>query len=215
MQNANLTWIQDLGSVTELLSGALFQPLGRSSSHQLWSSAMVISPLVRGLFGLSADAPNHTLRITPQLPATWDRARLRNVPLGSDLLDLEVDRHGAQLMVGATSHNAAHFCLQSQEASARCVQSLAISLKPIEIEIPAALPQEGAPTEQLKVIDEQLSARQAVFTFAAQGGSSFELPLRLNRSGVRVKNGEIVAGKLRVHFPDGTGYQSRTVTFVW
>lgn len=32
MQNA---WTQDLGAVTELLSGEFFQPLGRSSSHQI------------------------------------------------------------------------------------------------------------------------------------------------------------------------------------
>ncbi len=41
MQNASLTWTQDLGAITELLSGDLFQALGRSSSHQMWSSAMV------------------------------------------------------------------------------------------------------------------------------------------------------------------------------
>jgi len=57
MQNADLTWSQDLGSVTELLSGRFFQPLGRSSAHQLWSSAMVISPVVRGLLGLTWDVP--------------------------------------------------------------------------------------------------------------------------------------------------------------
>ncbi len=72
MQNAELTWAQDLGAVTELLSGEFFQPLGRSSSHQLWSSAMVISPMLRGLFGLDWDALNHTLRISPHLPADWD-----------------------------------------------------------------------------------------------------------------------------------------------
>jgi glycogen debranching enzyme len=44
MQNADLTWAQDLGSVTELLSGAYFQPFGRSTTHQLWSSAMVLRP---------------------------------------------------------------------------------------------------------------------------------------------------------------------------
>ncbi len=70
MQNANLTWAQDLGAVTELLSGDLFQALGRSSSHQMWSSAMVISPLVRGLLGLDWDALNRTLIVRPQLPAT-------------------------------------------------------------------------------------------------------------------------------------------------
>ena len=33
MQNAGLTWVGDLGDVTELLSGAFFEPLGRSTAH--------------------------------------------------------------------------------------------------------------------------------------------------------------------------------------
>jgi len=52
MQNADLTWVQDLGAVTELLSSEFFQWFGRSTSHQLWSSAMVVTPTVRGMFGL-------------------------------------------------------------------------------------------------------------------------------------------------------------------
>ena len=52
MQNADLTWSQDLGAVTELPSGEFFRWFGRSTSHQLWSSAMVITPTVRGMFGL-------------------------------------------------------------------------------------------------------------------------------------------------------------------
>lgn len=221
MQNAGLTWIQDLGSVTELLSGEFFEPLGRSSSHQLWSSAMVISPLLRGLFGLMIDAPNHTVRVAPQLPASWDHARLRNVPLGSDRIDLEFDRRGQELAVRATSHGSTAFSLQPQTGSfagdhpITGTQGLTLSLPPVEIEIPGALPQEGAITEQLKAIDEEITAQQATFTFEARGGSSYELPIRLNRTGISVKDGEIAAGKLRLRFPDGIGYQRRTVTFTW
>jgi len=221
MQNAGLTWTQDLGSVTELLSGDFFQALGRSSSHQLWSSAMVISPLIRGLLGVSWDAPNHTLRVAPQLPATWERARLRNVPLGSGMLDLEFERRGAQLTVRSLPHGSAAYCLQSQAAQTPCdrattgVHTLAIPLNPVEIEIPAALPQQGSATEQLKVVDEQLAGHRAVFTFEARGGSSKELPLRLNRPGIKVSGAEMTERKLHIHFPDGTGYQTRTVTFEW
>ena len=81
MQNAGLTWAQDPGAVTELLSGQFFAPLGRSTSHQLWSSAMVISPVLRGLFGLEWDAAANKLTITPSLPAQWDKAALHHVPL--------------------------------------------------------------------------------------------------------------------------------------
>src|ERR1035437_3736777 len=80
MQNANLNGTQDLGNVTELLSGRFFQPLGRSSAHQLWSSSMVISPAVRGLFGIAWDLPGNTLSVTTHLPADWKEATVRNVP---------------------------------------------------------------------------------------------------------------------------------------
>ncbi len=110
MQNLNLTWAQDLGSVTELLSGEFFQPLGRSSSHQMWSSAMVITPLLRGLFGLDWHAANRTLRVTPHLPAEWDRATLHNVPLGGSTVDLSYERSGGNVIVRATTSGPEKFC---------------------------------------------------------------------------------------------------------
>ena len=52
MANALLTFQGALGYVTELLSGDFNAPFGRSSHHQVWSEAMVVTPLVRGLLGL-------------------------------------------------------------------------------------------------------------------------------------------------------------------
>jgi glycogen debranching enzyme len=220
MQNAGLTWIQDLGSVTELLSGEFFQPLGRSSSHQLWSSAMVISPLLRGTFGISADAPNRTLRVAPQLPATWNHASLRNVALGSDLLDVEIDRQGPQLLVRATPHGSVAFCLGGDIIQTHCrpssgVHTVTVSLNPVEIEIPTTLPVEGIETAQLKCLNQQISSHQALFTFAGPAGSSYDLPLRLNRGGITLRDAESSGGKLHVRFPAGTGYQTKSVTFIW
>ncbi len=113
MQNLTLTWAQDLGSVTELLSGEYFQPLGRSSSHQLWSSAMVISPLLRGLFGLSWDAPHKQLSVNPQLPANSDRAKLQHLQIGDIEVDLEIERVGANLQVRALTQSPQTLCLSS------------------------------------------------------------------------------------------------------
>jgi glycogen debranching enzyme len=81
MENANLTRAQDLGAVTELLSGDYFVPFGRSTSHQLWSSAMVITPTLRGLFGIDIDAQKRTITVNPHLPAEWDHAEVRNVQI--------------------------------------------------------------------------------------------------------------------------------------
>src|SRR6185437_15727605 len=75
MQNADLTWAQNLGAVTELLSGEFYRWWGRSTSHQLWSSAMVFTPAVRGMFRLEWNAAENTLTVTPNLPAQWNEAK--------------------------------------------------------------------------------------------------------------------------------------------
>jgi glycogen debranching enzyme len=80
-ENANLTRAQDLGAVTELLSGDFFVPFGRSTSHQLWSSAMVITPTLRGLFGISIDAQTKTITVNPHLPAGWNSAKVKHLHL--------------------------------------------------------------------------------------------------------------------------------------
>jgi glycogen debranching enzyme len=96
MENANLTRAQDLGSVTELLSGDFFVPFGRSTSHQLWSSAMVITPILRGLFGISIDAEKKTITVNPRLPAGWAHAEVNNLPLGASAgpMGIAITRHG-------------------------------------------------------------------------------------------------------------------------
>ncbi|HUX45920.1 MAG TPA: hypothetical protein VMV57_14320, partial [Terracidiphilus sp.] len=92
MENANLTRAQDLGAVTELLSGDFFVPFGRSTSHQLWSSAMVITPALRGLFGISINAQTKTITVNPHLPASWNSASLKHIAVGSNIVDLLVEQ---------------------------------------------------------------------------------------------------------------------------
>ncbi len=222
MQNLGLTWAQDLGSVTELLSGDFYQPLGRSSSHQLWSSAMVISPLMRGLFGLDWDAVNRSLRVAPHLPADWEHARLRNVPIGTSTVDIDFDRSGSKLSVRAKGHGSEPFCIVNQTApvtmcrsNSNAAHTVTMPLRAVELAIPADLPEPGASTSQLKVLDEQYGARQAVFNFEAQGHATYDLPVRINHAHVTVQGAELFNGKLRVQFPEGSGYQGKTVTFVW
>jgi hypothetical protein len=60
-----------------------------------------------------------------------------------------------------------------------------------------------------------MEARQATFTFAAQGGSSYDLKVRLNRPNVSAEGGLLGGGKLHLQFPNGNGYQTKTVSFRW
>src|ERR1700704_3871959 len=84
--NALLALDGSLGHVTEVLSGDYYQPLSTSSPHQVWSAAMVVSPVLRGMFGLETDATHHTLTLTPHVPADWTRFSLENVRVGNDTL---------------------------------------------------------------------------------------------------------------------------------
>jgi len=99
MENANLTRAQDLGADTELLSGDFFVPFGRSTSHQLWSSAMVITPTLRGLFGISIDAQTKTITVNPHLPASWDSAEVLNIPVLGGSAGLYFTKKPGQLEV--------------------------------------------------------------------------------------------------------------------
>ncbi|HSR52611.1 MAG TPA: GH116 family glycosyl hydrolase [Acidobacteriota bacterium] len=80
------------GHTTELVSGAVYSPLSTSSPHQIWSAAMVVSPLVRGLLGLEVDVPDKRLTLAPQLPGDWDRFRISNLPFGQGRLDIRFQR---------------------------------------------------------------------------------------------------------------------------
>jgi len=219
MQNADLTYAQDLGSVTELLSGEFFQPLGRSSSHQTWSSAMAFTPALRGLFGLDWDALHHTLRLAPYLPATWDSAKLHHVPLGDSRVDLDFKREGDHLLIQARSEKPMLLCLVPQAAAREdCLTArpeLRLELPPVEIGIPHGLPEPGSRTDQLKVLDEQFAPNRLTLTLEAPGGSVHDLPLRINRPGLKLSGAELAGDKLRVRFRQGTGYQQEVIMLTW
>ena len=90
--NALLAFDGSLGHVTEVLSGDFYQSLSTSSPHQIWSAAMVVSPMLRGLLGLQADADAGTLTLGPHVPANWTSFAVRNVPVGSAKIDLHYSK---------------------------------------------------------------------------------------------------------------------------
>jgi hypothetical protein len=90
--NALLTLDGALGHVTEVLSGDYYQPLSTSSPHQIWSAAMVVSPILRGLLGLETDATLHELRFAPHIPAGWGSFEVHNIHVAGVTLDLKYRR---------------------------------------------------------------------------------------------------------------------------
>jgi glycogen debranching enzyme len=106
--NALLTYTNALGYVTELLSGDFNAPFGRSSHHQVWSEAMVVTPALRGLLGLEAGAGGASLSFAPQLPADWDGVEVGNVAAGPGVrLDLSLARAHGLMTVTVTRRGGA------------------------------------------------------------------------------------------------------------
>jgi glycogen debranching enzyme len=90
--NALLALDGSLGHVTEVLSGDYYQPLATSSPHQIWSAAMVVSPLLKGMFGLEKDATKKTLTFAPHAPADWTNFKINNVRVGDSVLNLNYEK---------------------------------------------------------------------------------------------------------------------------
>jgi glycogen debranching enzyme len=224
MQNADLTWAQDPGAVTELLSGQFFAPLGRSTSHQLWSSAMVISPVLRGLFGLEWSAATHTLTVTPNLPAQWEKATVRHIPLGDSAVDLEMHRDGGMLVVQPQGAGTPQLVLASRTAGAKWEHgTLRIPLPAVEAGLEHALPETGATTQQLKVIDQQATVHSLTLTLAAQANTHQAVIVRTNglRGQLHVEGAQFTPGSAAtpgaasIDFGPGDGYVEKTLKFTW
>jgi len=103
MANALLTYTWALGYVTELLSGDFNAPFGRSSHHQVWSEAMVVTPAIRGLLGVEVRGGGRELRFAPQLPADWDEIEVRKVSVGQVSCDLNLRREQGRVVIGIRS----------------------------------------------------------------------------------------------------------------
>ena len=99
MSNVLLREQGALGYVTELLSGDFNAPFGRSSHHQVWSEAMTVTPLLRGLLGLEVSDEGSTVRFAPQLPADWDKVAVRHVRAGGGVFDLSMWRKEGKMSI--------------------------------------------------------------------------------------------------------------------
>jgi glycogen debranching enzyme len=230
MENANLTWAQDLGAATELLSGDYFVPFGRSTSHQLWSSAMVITPTLRGLFGLSVDAQTKTITVNPRLPAGWKHAEVLNLRLAGERTSLYFERRGAQLEVSMSPTAGDEWHLRSDATGASigplkpeaarglrtpAQKGLRIPLPAIEVDDadpgmnliePGALvtPNRpvtpGARTGRFRVVRTEQGERNIKLTIEGVGGSDGVLRLIRNGQLVPKVDGESLGGNASVSF---------------
>jgi glycogen debranching enzyme len=230
MQNADLSYAQDLGAVTELLSGEFYQVLGRSTAHQLWSSAMVISPILRGMFGLQWDESRHELSVSPHLPADWSAATIHRLPFGSSRVDLTMRRDGQTLVIAASGPGAAGLHLASQLAGVKEGQGeLRVPLPAVEVYTGHELPVFGSETHQMKVLSERYEGRSLKLVLSAPAGTVQSLGVRVNELDLhpRFENAQVGVisdglGRFTVAFPAGNdvvpfaaSYVNQAVSISW
>jgi len=137
--NALLALDGSPGHVTEVLSGDYYQDLSTSSPHQIWSAAMVVSPLLRGLFGLRVDAVAHTITLAPSLPADWSSFGLRNLRAGNVALDVKFRRTPSEITLDVRPTQAGECIFEFQPAlSLRAeVQSVELNGRSIPFQVRA------------------------------------------------------------------------------
>lgn len=232
MENANLTRAQDLGADTELLSGDFFVPFGRSTSHQLWSSAMVITPTLRGLFGISIDASSKTITVNPHLPASWDHAEVRNLHVGNEIVDLKFVQTNTAVLIWQKGSARSGVHLQSVESRATSLpdEGISLPLRPVEVSSFFQRPTPGARTESMRILNEEYGERKLILTLEGLAGTEAEFPFLVHplRTSVHAEGVDLSAPSAHsgpdatpsprtatVHFPPGTGWKTITVTLTW
>lgn len=225
MTNAGQTTTQDLGAVTELLSGAFFTPFGRSTSHQLWSSAMVLTPVLRGLFGIEVDALAKTVTVEPRLPADWEHAEVKRLHVGDAVMDVEYRRAGRLITVRLANLSGGGVRLVSGNGMTRGAMKItpdglsgSIVLPAVEVAMHAEMPLPGARTTQVKVLSEVAGERTLTLVMEGMAGSTTRLMVRRNGPvpGLKVEGGTLAgADGLEVHFSQGAGYREQAVALRW
>jgi len=221
MANAQLTYSGALGYVTELLSGDFNAAFGRSSHHQVWSEAMVVTPLLRGLLGIEVNEGGNALTFAPQAPANWDRVSVANLRAGDRQGKLTLERTpGAQTITVFPFSSSIH--TQSQTGTMKALRVTVAPAFPLDARIrsvtvngrPAAFKLTPLGDIQRAEIRFDLTVlAKVVFTYD-EGTDVYIVPESLkpaqNNQGIRLLHSRADANALRL-VVEGIGGRSYTL----
>lgn len=87
------------GRHPELLSGTYYRPLDTAVPQQFFATSMLLSPLIRGTFGWSPNAPEERATFAPQLPPHWSTARVRRLRVGGTSIDATISQGPERMVV--------------------------------------------------------------------------------------------------------------------
>jgi glycogen debranching enzyme len=105
---ANTTFDEARGRNPEVISGRVYKPLDTAVPQQFFATSMIITPLLRGMFGLEVDAPARMLTVAPWFPPGRDTMEVRQLSLGDDRLDLLLAADAGRGEITLTISGARH-----------------------------------------------------------------------------------------------------------
>jgi hypothetical protein len=127
-------------------------------------------------------------------------------------------------VVRASGSSAQAVVLASSVPGAKlAANALRIPLPAVEAGLSHGIPEAGATTQQMKVLDQQYSGNSLTLRLAALGGSQQTILLRVNETrakpraeGAQIQQtGNPSLRPVRVDFGPGEGYVEKTVKFTW
>jgi hypothetical protein len=172
----------------------------------MWSSAMVITPFLRGTLGMEVDAAAKSITFAPQFPGGWDVVHLRNVAVGKELVDVDV-RRGMRGYLAQVVKGNAKVTIAKEDAAMFGAPQIAL---------PEPSPSPGERTTGLKFLDYR-PATSGTFQLSLEGLGGRSYTFAVCANGSLTANGATAAKRsgcwsdVTVHF-DGEGYRRIEVT---
>ena len=69
---------------------------------QAWNLYSYAVPIITQFFGIHPDAQNKVIHIKPQMPSSWDNAKIDNVIIGDNRISMEFKKQGDEIQVLVT-----------------------------------------------------------------------------------------------------------------
>ncbi|MGH7693987.1 MAG: MGH1-like glycoside hydrolase domain-containing protein, partial [Gemmatimonadaceae bacterium] len=189
---ARTTFDESRGRNPEVISGRVYKPLDTAVPQQFFATSMIVTPLVRGLLGIEVDAPNGRLTLAPQLPPSWDRVSVRNIAVGSVMVDADItratDRLAAAIRIrGGSRPIAVSFSPRLPLGARRLTDSLTRSVRGSatlevrfdggwQVEIPLSAARIGERSQAARIVDERLDA-DGSYRVTIEGRAGTSLPI--------------------------------------
>ncbi len=178
---ARTTFDFALGRNPELLSGAYYRPLDTAVPQQFFATSMLVTPLVRGLLGLAADAPSRRATVAPHLPPGWNELAVDQFRVGENVLAVRYARTAEQITIALERSGA-----DAQPLTVRVSPAIeaGVTVAAVAVDGAAVTPTfETTAHDRHVTVDVQLRETATVeIRLAPQGGPRPSIPDVVNRN---------------------------------